>query len=255
MASSALIPSKASLSQATSSQAAPSSSAAPNSAASVSHNTVGQRLGRKGQATRERILAAMLRLLDDADGPPVTLTSVAREAKVGLTNLYLYFPDLGDLLLAALGQVMATAEGAYLDQLRQHWPDDTLEESCLGFLRAHHAFWKRHARLLHMRNALADANDMRVLEYRQLTTRPLIGMLAAQMADGSGNVQDQSTAIATVLFTGLERLATVVTHPHYDLMAGHFEIDDTGPGVERLIEAEALVIALSIRQQRQLHGR
>ena len=81
--------------------------AAARDRAAVSHNLVGQRLGRKGQATRERILDAMLRLLADAEGPPVTLTGVAREAGIGLSNLYLYFPDIGELLLAALRKASA----------------------------------------------------------------------------------------------------------------------------------------------------
>lgn len=234
---------------------ASSALSSPLAAPPVSHNTVGQRLGRKGQATRERILAAMLRLLDDPDGPPVTLTGVAREAKIGLTNLYLYFPDLGELLLAALNQIMATAEAAYLVQLRQHWGDGALEASCLAFIQAHYAFWKRHARLLHMRNALADSNDMRILEYRQLTTRPMIGMLARQMGGGAEPPDSRSIDVATVLFTGLERLATVVTHPNYHLMAGRLDSEDSGPGVERLVEAEALVMALAIRHQRDRASR
>ena len=77
-------------------------------AEAVSHNQVGQKLGRKGQQTRERILSAMLELLAEVDGPPVTLTAVAKEAKVRLPNLYLYFPDMGALLLAALERVMVT---------------------------------------------------------------------------------------------------------------------------------------------------
>ncbi|HMP57284.1 MAG TPA: TetR/AcrR family transcriptional regulator, partial [Novosphingobium sp.] len=93
-------------------------------AVAVSHNLVGQRLGRKGQATRERILDAMLRLLADPEGPPVTLTGVAREAGVSLSNLYLYFPDLGELLLAALRKVTEDTDSAHVEKLRRRWPDD-----------------------------------------------------------------------------------------------------------------------------------
>ena len=63
-------------------------------ARAVRLNLAGQRLGRKGQETRERVLSAALRLFDDAHGPPVTLTGVAREASMRLSNLYLYFPDM-----------------------------------------------------------------------------------------------------------------------------------------------------------------
>lgn len=221
-----------------------------DSGAEVSHNLVGQRLGKKGQATRERILAAMLRLLADPDGPPVTLTLVAREAKIGLTNLYLYFPDLSELLLAALQQVMTNSEEAYIEALQRRWPDDALETACRAFLAAHFAFWKRHARLLHMRNALADASDLRVLAYRQSATQPILAMLAAQMAPEGQPVDSDCTDFATVLFTGLERTATVLTHRNYLQISGHSGTRGRAEHAERLLDAEAKIIALAVRQRR-----
>lgn len=216
----------------------------------VSHNLVGQRLGKKGQATRERILAAMLHLLADPDGPPVTLTLVAREAKIGLTNLYLYFPDLGELLLAALQQVMANSEEAYIAALQRRWPDDGLEAACRNFLGAHFAFWQRHARLLHMRNSLADASDMRVLAYRQSATQPVLAMLAAQMAPAGKEVDSDCSDYATVLFTGLERTATVLTHRNYLQISGHRSNRGQAEHAERLLDAEASIMALAVRQRR-----
>ena len=116
---------------------------------------------------------------------------------------------LGALLLAALARVMDTAEDAYLARLRRYWHDETLQQSCLAFLRAHHEFWNRNARLLHMRNALADAGDLRVLRYRNDATLPLIDLLAGQIADGG----KEQHMVATVLLTGLERVAMNVVQP------------------------------------------
>ncbi|MET0587943.1 MAG: TetR/AcrR family transcriptional regulator [Novosphingobium sp.] len=223
----------------------------PVAVASVSHNQIGQKLGRKGQETRERILSAMLRLLDDPDGPPVTLTSVANEASIRLTNLYLYFPDIGQLLLAALVRVMDTAGASYLDRLAQRWPDELLEQCCLDFLTAHYEFWKRNARILHMRNALADANDLRVMTYRNTATEPLIDLLAAQMDCPPDEDEDgRSTQVAIVLLTGLERVATVVTNPHFVLISRKKAAIDRENFVAGLLAAEAEVIANAIRHRR-----
>lgn len=216
----------------------------------VSHNLVGQRLGRKGQATRERILDAMLRLLADPDGPPVTLTSVAREAGIGLSNLYLYFPDLGELLLAALRKVTEDTDSEHVDKLRRRWPDANLEGACRDFLAAHFGFWQRHARLLHMRNAMADANDLRILGYRQSATQPLLTLLAAQMAREGSEPERRHSDLATVLFTGLERMATVLTHGNYDLISSHMDSADRTAHAERLLDAEAKVMALTLRAAR-----
>lgn len=223
----------------------------PAEVASVSHNQIGQKLGRKGQETRERILCAMLRLLDDPDGPPVTLTSVANEASIRLTNLYLYFPDIGQLLLAALARVMDTAAASYQNLLSQRWPEETLEQSCLDFLTAHYEFWKRNARILHMRNALADANDLRVMTYRNTATEPLIDLLAAQMDCPPDEDDDgRSLQVAIVLLTGLERVATVVTNPHFVLISGKKAAVDREKLVAGLLAAEAEVIANAIRHRR-----
>lgn len=225
----------------------------PEVSSPVSHNEIGQKLGRKGLETRERILSAMLRLLADENGPPVTLTSVAKEASIRLTNLYLYFPDTGALLLAALGRVMDTAEAAFVEQLRDRWPDAKLHESCLLFLEAHYDFWKRNARLLHMRNALADAGDMRVLRYRYVATMPLIDLLAAQMDCLSEEDGGPCTDVATVLLTGLERVATVATNPQFAIVVADSERMDAGGHVRALIVAQAEVIALAIAHRRSLH--
>jgi AcrR family transcriptional regulator len=219
-----------------------------NLQAQVSHNQIGQKLGRKGQETRERILGAMLTLVADPDGPPVTLTSVARAAKVRLTNLYLYFPDLGELTLAALDRVMESAEEAFVGKLRRRWADDELQAACLDFLEAHYAFWKHNARLLHLRNALADASDMRVLYYRNAITRPLIDLLIAQMAEGERDNAD----VATVLMTALERVATVVTNPHFHTVIATVDKADRDLRVRRLLAAEAEILTLVIRARRAL---
>src|SRR6201995_3065199 len=86
----------------------------------LSHNLLGQRLGKKGRDTRERILAATERLLAGPPDAPITLSAVAREASLGMTSLYLYFNDLTELLLAQLSATMSLAREAYGDHLRGH---------------------------------------------------------------------------------------------------------------------------------------
>lgn len=219
----------------------------------VSHNLVGQRLGRKGQETRERILAAMLRLLDDPDGPPVTLTGVAREATVGMTTLYLYFPDMGDLLLSTLKRVMDSSEQGYVRHLRDYWSDDTLAMQSRDFMRDHYRFWKRHARLLHMRNSFADASDARVMAYRTEVSIPVLGMLATQMGREGSTPDAMSGDLATVLMVGFERVATVLTNPlFYDGVEGTGT--DKDDYIDRLICAQARLVELTIRHQRTLSG-
>jgi AcrR family transcriptional regulator len=225
-------------------------------ASAMSHNLLGQRLGRKGLETRQRILAAALRQLDGrAGGTPVTLTSIAREASIGITTLYLYFPDLGDLVLAALRSVMESAKEAFLGRLRSRWPDDGLQERCLDFLQAHYGFWNRHSRILHLRNSFADAGDVRFVQYRHSVSRPLIELLVEQMVVGTAPRSSELVLLATLLLTGCERIATVVTgSTFHDNVIGEGG-DDQEAYIDRLLRSEAKLIALAIRSERSAFTR
>ena len=213
------------------------------------YNLAGQRLGRKGQETRERIITAALRLFDDSDGPPATLTGVARAAEVRLTNLYLYFPDFGSLLLAALQRMMADAEAGFIDRLKRRWPDAALGDSCLGFLLEHCRFWQRHSRILHLRNALSDT-DPRILEYRQEAAKPLLDLLLLQMDGDRSDADLARSNMATVVLTGFERMATVVTNPHFHAMANAHDESARDTLIDGLIRAEARLLELAIRDCR-----
>ncbi|MDR2857474.1 MAG: TetR/AcrR family transcriptional regulator [Novosphingobium sp.] len=177
----------------------------------VSHNLNGQRLGRKGRGTRDRILTACAALLADPADAPISMSAIARRASLGMTSLYNYFGDLTEVLLAVLDPVMATAEESYLAILRERWPDAELRHRCHAFINAYHGFWARHSRLLHLRNAMADSGDERMLIHRVRSTEPLIGLFVAQM-DGEGDdMQAPLRGVATVLMTGIERTVTVAT--------------------------------------------
>ncbi|MBJ7483148.1 TetR/AcrR family transcriptional regulator [Brevundimonas sp.] len=217
----------------------------------MTYNLVGQRLGRKGQETRERVISAMLTLLDDPEGPPVTLTAVAKEASVGMTTLYLYFPAMGDLLLAVLRCVMDTAGDAFMKLVRDYWRDETLTEDCLAFHRAHYLFWNRHARLLRMRNSFADDCDLAVLSYRSQATRPLLDALTRQMGCDLADGDTLCAHLATVVLTGLERVATVVTTPHFHITSPAHGTSAEEVYIDNLITAQSRLTEIAIRDQRR----
>lgn len=186
--------------------------------AAVSHNLNGQRLGRKGRVTRERILAAAIELIKDSE-EPVTLARVARGASLGMTSVYNYFTDMTELLLAVLEPVMATAEDDYLSLVRERWPDEELYARCYGFVRAYHGFWARHSWLLHMRNALADQQDARMMAHRIRSSRPIVALLVKQMSDEPIGLGPH-TSMATMVMIGIERSVTLVTDKELRRLVG-----------------------------------
>ena len=212
----------------------------------LSHNLQGQRLGRKGRGTRERILAATERLLAGPPDTPISLSAVAREASLGMTTLYLYFGDLTELLLAVLEPVMRSAEQRYVGHARERWPDDELADHCRQFVEAYHGFWEQNSRILHLRNSYADIQDPRMVEHRIETTRPLIGLLDKQM-DGDPKVQLSPTfGMATSLLTAIERLVTVTTDANFPT---HM-IEDPKLHIQTLLGGAARLLELGIKDRR-----
>lgn len=218
----------------------------PEPEQSVSHNLLGQRLGRKGRDTRERILAATERLLAQESDTPISLSAVAREASLGMTTLYLYFSDLTELILAVLNSVMASAQDSYVGLLRTRWGDAELGARCLAFVDAYLEFWRRHARILHLRNSYVDAGEHRVREHRIEVSMPVISALVEQMNGDPKDRLSASYGMAIALLTGLERTVTVTTEVGFASMTASSEAH-----VSRLLKAQARLLELGIRDCRQ----
>jgi AcrR family transcriptional regulator len=220
----------------------------------LSHNLLGQRLGRKGRDTRARILAATERVLADTEGA-FTLSAVAREAGLRITSLYLYFNDLSELLGAMLEPVTASAEAAYVAQVREPWPDEVLGERCQRFVAAYHAFWLRHTRVLHLRNTYADAGDRLMWRYRLSASRLLNRLLVVQMEADPDAEDAPANFLSSTLLIGLERMATTATDPRFPelmtvgnpLRKGPLDLEAQVAG---LVRAEAKIFELTIA-----HGR
>ncbi|MEV3856800.1 TetR/AcrR family transcriptional regulator [Streptomyces sp. NPDC050095] len=78
---------------------------------------------RRNEEARRAVLDAALRLLAQADGTPVGVDAIAREAGVGKQTLYRWWPSKGAVLLDALTdqaerQVPSAASGSLREELR-----------------------------------------------------------------------------------------------------------------------------------------
>jgi AcrR family transcriptional regulator len=212
----------------------------------VSHNLAGQRLGRKGRDTRERIIAAAVELIYCAPAEPLTLSAVARQASLGLTSLYNYFADLSELLAAVLEPVMASAEEGYYGLVRTRWGDADLGERCYEFVVAYHAFWARHTRLLHLRNRLGEDGDERMTDLRVKATQPIIRRITEQMGGDPRARRSTEYAMATVLMIGIERSVTIATDRELpSLMAQDIQHDP-----DHFLRPSARLMELAIKDMR-----
>ncbi|MFD1613235.1 TetR/AcrR family transcriptional regulator [Sphingomonas tabacisoli] len=219
----------------------------PTTTRRVSHNLNGQRLGKKGRDTRDRILAATVAVLQSEEDSGVSLSEVARRASLGMTSIYSYFADLTELLLAVLEPVAAEAEASYLKMLREPWPDEELGERSAMFVSAFHDFWQRHTRILHLRNTMSDRQDARMMAHRVRSAQPVIRNIIRQMGHDPKVVKTSAAGMATVLYTGIERMIAVVT----DRTLAKVVPGEFAPDVAHFLEAEARLLELGIREYRR----
>lgn len=216
-------------------------------------NLQGQRLGRKGQTTRARIIAAARELIDEGGEEQLSLSAVARRADLRMSSLYNYFADLSDLFLCLLEPLNQEAEGAYLGLLREHWPDAELGDRCFAFVSAFHAFWRANARLLHMRNAIADQFEERVMLHRIDMARGVIHLLGRQMGETGDRITGTEFDLASVLYTGLERVVTIATDERFQ---AHYppKIQPRFQGATLVQHARLLRLAIADERAREAEG-
>jgi AcrR family transcriptional regulator len=210
------------------------------------HNLNGQKLGRKGRDTRQRIITATEELLSEMPLEQVSLSAVARKVPLRMSSLYLYFADLTELLLAVLEPVMAKAEESFLAQMRERWPDESLYDHCLKFLQAYHAFWDRNSPILHLRNQLADRKDIRMMHARVRAAQPVIGLIVEQMDHGDEPPGTAAYGMASVLYTGIERVVTIATDKELQIALQ----SGVTPPVDRWLLSEARLLELGLRDYR-----
>lgn len=210
------------------------------------HNLNGQRLGKKGRDTRERIVVAAQVLLTGPRSTPITLSAVAREASLGMTSLYNYFGDLTELLVAVLEPVTIEAHSAYIDQLRTRWPDNALDKKCLEFVTDFYNFWQRNTRVLHLRNSMADQHDARMAQNRIEMATPVIRLIVEQMNHDPDALGTPAFGMATVLYAGIERIVTIATDFDMEIiLKGNF-----AQNIQHYLESEARLLELGIREYR-----
>ena len=203
---------------------------------SLSTNKQGQSLGRKGHATRERLLAAAERLLKKRSPLDLTAVAIAKEAQSSSATFYMYFDDVKDALFTLSGragnEVVAAMEALGDELVRA---DADLQQAASELVRVFNEVWDRHRHILIFRNLEADRGDKSFEKLRMEEYMRELHVLSKWLRCASGEQgtsKGDAFALASVLHAGLERIASL------DPM-----IVTNGIGQERMAAAQARVIA------------
>jgi AcrR family transcriptional regulator len=170
----------------------------------------GRPLGKRGAATRRRLLEATAQLLESDGVRDLRVVDIARAVGTSPATFYQYFRDVEEAVLALTAEV--GEELAPVDELLDRpWTGpsglDTAREMVDAFLR----YWDAHRAVLRTRNLAAQEGDVRFRQVRNNSLRPLTDHLAATVTEAqvAGRVSDEVApmAAAAALVALLERMA------------------------------------------------
>ncbi|MEV0241245.1 TetR family transcriptional regulator [Streptomyces sp. NPDC050674] len=173
----------------------------------------GRVAGRRGQATRQKLLDCLSEMLSSSPYRDVKVIDVARKAGTSPATFYQYFPDVEGAVLE-IAEQMAT-EGAALTELLQgrSWAGkagwQTAQELVDGFLE----FWRKNDAILRVVDLGAAEGDKRFYKLRMKILNSVNNSLADAVAElqSKGRV-DKDVNPAAVAGSLVAMLAAVASH-------------------------------------------
>ncbi|MFF8397447.1 TetR family transcriptional regulator [Streptomyces sp. NPDC016172] len=173
----------------------------------------GRVAGRRGQATRQKLLDCLSEMLSSSPYRDVKVIDVARKAGTSPATFYQYFPDVEGAVLEIAEQM--AAEGAALTELLEgrSWAGkagwQTAQELVDGFLE----FWRKNDAILRVVDLGAAEGDKRFYKLRMKILNSVNNSLADAVAElqAKGRV-DKDVNPAAVAGSLVAMLAAVASH-------------------------------------------
>lgn len=138
--------------------------------------------GRRGRATREKLLDATAKLLDTENYRDVKVVDIARLAGTSPATFYQYFTDVEAAVLV-LAERMAD-EGQELAAIVQDatWAGRAGYETVQGLVDTTLAFWQRHGAVLRVVDLAIAEGDPRFRALRNRLLQPVTSALRDEIA-------------------------------------------------------------------------
>ncbi len=175
-------------------------------------NQMGQRIGAKGERTRQKLVDVTIALLETHGLRDLTVAEIARGAETSPATFYVYFDGVPEALLAAL-EATTQSTPELLQMLKDSWAGPQGYARARAFVEQYCGHWAAHSTVFRCRNLAAEEGDARFLAARRDAVTPLLDALAQRVAvaqkEGRVPGKLQPRASAGAVLTLLERLAAV----------------------------------------------
>ena len=166
--------------------------------------------GRRGLATRQRLLECTIDLLESTPYRDLKVTDITRAAGTSPATFYQYFVDIEAILLAVAEQTVD--EGRRLAELiaGRPWKGAAGVASAEGLVDGFLEFWRDHRSTLRVVDLLSTEGDKRFRHQRVLMLNAMTKALAEEIAQLQGDAKDtgvEPMAMAGALIGMLVNLA------------------------------------------------
>lgn len=168
--------------------------------------------GRRGEATRQRLLGALLELLNNRPITQISVVDIAKLAGVTHTAFYIYFANVAEALLCASNE-LSQSPPDLVAIFEDGWAVETAWEKAAAFVRRYRLTWDENRPLLRARNLAAEEGDMAFGWSHERSLAPLLGAIARHVSQGQavGRIDPtlDADAMAGALMAMLERVGQV----------------------------------------------
>jgi AcrR family transcriptional regulator len=197
----------------------------------------GRSLGKRGAATRRRLLDATAALLETRGVRDLRVVDIAREVGTSPATFYQYFRDVQEAVLA-LSEEVGEDLAPVGEPLARTWDGRGLE-SARELVNTFIEYWDGHRAVLRTRNLTAQEGDERFRSVRVQSLKPLREGLAAKLEESqrAGRVSHDITPIAaaSALVAMMERMA-----------AFHTDLEPWGVSRADLVETTARIVLQTV---------
>ncbi len=200
--------------------------AAVNEAASALD---GRALGKRGAATRRRLLESTGELLESKGLRDLRVVDIAREVGTSPATFYQYFRDVEEAVLV-LAEMVGEQTAPLVELLDPRWSGEMGLERARQLVDGFLLYWDDHRAVLRTRNLAAQEGDQRFRDVRNQSLQPITQGLARKVAENAVAGIDPYAA-AAALVAMMERMA-----------AFHVDLEPYGPTRADVVETTARIV-------------
>ena len=169
----------------------------------------GRALGKRGAATRRRLLDATGDLLESNGLRDLRVVDIARAVGTSPATFYQYFRDVEEAVLA-LAQAVGEQTAPLVELLDTRWSGEEGLERARQLVDDFLRFWDEHRAILRTRNLAAQEGDQRFRDVRNSSLQPITQGLSRKVAE-NGVAGLAPYAAAAALVAMMERMAAFHT--------------------------------------------